>query len=209
MNDRTTTVISKWNRKLHMYSGLYMLLFLWFFSISGLFMNHPDWFKNRPERVRDEQPVQMPDAISNFEKTKTIMQQLNMSGEIIFRGRQKPGQFTFIVVRPNKRFFVNVILETNIAQITNVDLPTSAIITELHTFSGIRGIWGESKANSQRDWLPTIIWSISMDALCVGLIFMVASSIYMAVQVKQNRVWCLISFVLGVAVCSFFIWGLA
>ena len=154
-----------------------------------------------------EPPVQVPDVPSNFDKA--IMQQLEISGEIVFRGQQKPGQFAFIPVKPDKRFFVNVDLETNVAKMTTAHLPTSSIIAELHTFSCVRGIYGESKDNRKRDWLPTIIWSFSMDALCVGLVFMVAGSLYMAFQIKQNRIWMLASFVLGVLVCSFFIWGLA
>ena len=52
-----------WNKKLHIYIGLYFLLFLWLFSISGLFLNHPPWFHSMgPERTREERPVEIPDA---------------------------------------------------------------------------------------------------------------------------------------------------
>ena len=33
----------KWIRKIYMSMGLYMVLFLWVFAVSGLLMNHPDW----------------------------------------------------------------------------------------------------------------------------------------------------------------------
>ena len=209
MTDQYKATITKWNRKLHMYLGLYMLLFLWLFSISGLIMNHPDWFTHKPNRSATEHPVQMPDLNSNIENAKDIMNQLNISGEIIFRGKQRPGQFAFIAMRPNERYFVNINLKTRIAKVNTVNPQTAAVIGVLHTFSGVRGIWGESKENSQRDWLPTVIWSFSMDALCVGLIFMVISSLYMALQIKQNRTWCIVSFALGTLICSFFLWGLA
>ncbi|MDA0747822.1 MAG: hypothetical protein O2954_14970, partial [bacterium] len=35
--------IELWNRKLHMYAGLYFLFFLWLFSFSGLMLNHSEW----------------------------------------------------------------------------------------------------------------------------------------------------------------------
>jgi len=208
MTDQSLNVITKWNRKIHMYLGLYMLLFLWVFSISDLFMNHPNWFKHQPQRSPQEQPVRMPDATSNTEKAQALMQQLNLTGEIIFRGQQRPGQFTFIAMRPNHRVFVNVNLQTNVAKLNVVKTQQlTATLEILHTFSGVRPIWRE--AEPQRDWLPTQIWSLSMDALCVGLIFIVASSLYMAFQIKQNRAWCLISFTFGTLLCSFFIWGLS
>ena len=207
MSDQTMILVGKWNRKIHIYLGLYMLLFLWVFSISGLFMNHPDWFKHQGERSTKDLSVRMPDVPINMEKAKHIMEQLSISGEIIFRGKQKPGQFAFIAMRPNERVFVNTNLESSVAKVTTVKAEPTAMLEGLHTFSGIRGIWGES--SSVRDWLPTQIWSFCMDALCVGLIITVISSIYMAIQIKQNRIWCLVSLVLGSVICSFFIWGLA
>lgn len=35
--------IETWNRKIHIYLGLYFLFFLGLFSISGLVLNHPQW----------------------------------------------------------------------------------------------------------------------------------------------------------------------
>ena len=48
--------VRRWNKKIHIYLGLYMLLFLWLFSISGLFINHHNWFERPP------QPVQVGEA---------------------------------------------------------------------------------------------------------------------------------------------------
>ncbi len=38
-----TDVLAVWNRKLHYYTGLYLLLFLWLFAFTGLLLNHPQW----------------------------------------------------------------------------------------------------------------------------------------------------------------------
>src|SRR5678810_1193909 len=35
--------IERWNRKLHFYSGLFLLFFIWLFAFSGLLLNHPSW----------------------------------------------------------------------------------------------------------------------------------------------------------------------
>ena len=206
-DNQNLTVISKWNRKIHIYLGLYILLFLCVFFISGLFLNHPRWFQHQGQRSTKEQSVRFPEAASDPAKAKDLMEQLEISGEIIFRGQQKPEQFTFVAVRPNQRIFVNVDLQKDIAKMNLVKAQPTAMLEILHTFTGVRGIWRES--NPKRDWIPTIIWSFGMDVLSIGLIFLVVSSLYMGFQLKEKRRWILITFGLGVLVCSFFIWGLA
>ena len=69
------------------------------------------------------------------------------------------------------------------------------------------GIWREKP--SIRDWLPTQVWSFCMDAICVGLLFLIGSSLYMGWQLKDQRKGYVVSLVLGVMVSSLFLWGLA
>src|SRR5438552_16365501 len=44
----------RWNRKLHLYVGLFLLFFIWLFAFSGLLLNHPtrtfaEFWTNRKE----------------------------------------------------------------------------------------------------------------------------------------------------------------
>jgi hypothetical protein len=206
-DNQTTTGIGKWNRKFHIYVGLYMLLFMCVFSVSGLFMNHPKWFHHQGQRTTQERSVRFPEVASDLAKAKDLMGQLEISGEIILRDQQKPGHFAFIAVRPNQRIFVNIDLQKDIAKMNLVKAQPTATLEILHTFTGVRGIWRES--DPKRDWIPTRFWSFGMDALGIGLIFLVVSSLYMGFQLKERRLWILLTFGLGVLVCSFFIWGLA
>ena len=57
---RQPASVKKWNRRIHIWFGLYMLLFLWVIAVSGLVMNHPDWFNVQPVRTSVEQTVMMP-----------------------------------------------------------------------------------------------------------------------------------------------------
>ncbi len=45
-----TRALEVWNRKLHYYLGLYFLFFLWLFSLTGLMLNHQQWFRDLYER---------------------------------------------------------------------------------------------------------------------------------------------------------------
>ena len=187
--------------------GLYLLLFIWLFSISGLLMNHTAWFGHQPVRSPAEQTVTVLTEGTDMAKAQDVMKQLGITGEVLLRGPKKEGFFNFGVIRPNKRVFVNIDLQTSVAKLNNVDLSISGTLGDLHTFTGVRGIWREKP--SIRDWLPTQIWSFCMDAICVGLLFLIGSSLYMGWQLKDQRKGYVVSLVLGVMVSSFFLWGLA
>ena len=42
-----------WNRKFHYYLGLYFLFFLWLFSLTGLMLNHQQWFRDLYDTPRN------------------------------------------------------------------------------------------------------------------------------------------------------------
>ncbi|TWU42379.1 hypothetical protein [Novipirellula artificiosorum] len=197
-----STTLKKWNRKIHIYLGMYMLLFLWVFSLSGLFMNNPMWFTGgQPDRVKQEAHVNMPESGTRLDKAWDIMRQLNLRGEVYFMREPAPGTFGFLCMRPNVRDFVTVQLDsgdTAINHVTPKNRSIAAIINQMHVFTGNLG-------ERQRDWLPTKIWSFSMDALAIGLIVLVLSSLYMGWH-SPHRIGVVISFVLGMAVFAYFMW---
>ena len=42
-NGRPLAICERWNRKLHFYTGLFLIVFLWLFAFTGLLLNHPTW----------------------------------------------------------------------------------------------------------------------------------------------------------------------
>ena len=205
---RFVRLYRQWNRRVHIWLGLYMVLFLWVFAVSGLFMNHPDWFAGQPERSVVEQAIVMPETGTDLDRAHDLMGQLNLQGEVVFRGEMPAGKFNFMALRPNLRQFVSVDVATSNATVRRADLSAAGTLGELHTFTGVRGIYGERR--SVRDWLPTRVWSIGMDALSVGLILIVLSSLYMAWRRwRAERVGVIVSLVAGVGVAVYFMWGLA
>ncbi|MDA0347049.1 MAG: hypothetical protein O3C43_08210 [Verrucomicrobia bacterium] len=196
----------KWNRKIHIYLGLYMLLFIWLFSISGLFMNHPKWFHGKIERTPGERQVTVSTDMDDVAKAKDLREQLGLEGEIILRAQGNPEKFAFMVMRPHQRHAINVDLATQLATVTLAKPQPVGILADLHTFTGVRGIWNEPV--QEKDWFLTRIWSFSMDALSIGLILIVISSLYMGLRIKESRRWVVASLALGTLVCSFFVWGL-
>lgn len=197
----------KWNRKIHIYLGLFLLLFLWLFSVSGLFMNHPKWFHGKMERTPEDRTVVMEGEMDPVARAHDLKAQLGLEGEILLRAQRNPQKFFFMVFRPNHRYGVSVDLATSVATINNVKPQPVGVLADLHTFTGVRAIWNEPV--QERDWVMTRLWSFSIDALSIGVILIVLSSLYMGLRVKENRAWVIGSLVAGVLACSFFIWGLA
>ena len=90
----------KWNRKIHIYLGLFLLLFLWLFSISGLFMNHPKWFHGQMERTPNDHPVTFEGEMDPVARAHDLKEQLGLEGEILLRAQRNPQKFFFLVLRP-------------------------------------------------------------------------------------------------------------
>jgi len=78
-----------------------------------------------------------------------------------------------------------------------------ALVHTLHTFGGVRA---NDRVNV-RAWPLTTVWVLSMDALAVGLLLMVASSHIMWFRLKAKRRGGVIALVLGVVSCGLFVVG--
>jgi len=197
-----------WNRKLHYYLGLYFLLFLWLFSISGLILNHPKWasgqFWSERKESRSERPIRAPTVASDLGIAADLMRQLAIVGEVSDIGRDSASaSFNFQVVKPGHVSRVAANLAAGRASVTEIELNAWGAMDALHKFTGVR----LDKPNESRDWLLTRLWSLAMDALAVGLVILIASGVYLWWRLRQKRVGGMIALTLGVASCGFFLYG--
>ena len=209
--------VRRWNKKIHIYLGLYMLLFLWLFSISGLFINHHNWFGKppQPEQVKWEMPIEPPQGADDQARAEDLKAQLGLSGEILrarANRKPKPGHFGFGLVGLDKNVFVDADLEKLVATIqyrtqTAPSFRFRQTIENLHVLTGVRGVWGEPQPKI-RDWWVVKLWSFSIDAVAVGFMVLVLTSVYMFYL--RRKAWLVgsIFFAAGILSCSFFIWGL-
>src|SRR5258708_9572854 len=103
----------RWNRKLHFYSGLFLLFFMWLFAFSGLLLNHPTWnftefWKNRKQTSYEREITPLaPEVKGDLGQAREIMRQLALRGEILWTvTRTDPNLFEFQVRRPGHFFFI-------------------------------------------------------------------------------------------------------
>ncbi len=203
--------IEHWNRKLHYFSGLFLLFFMWLFAVTGLVLNHPTWSfaeswskrtENNSERVITGLP---PELRGDLAQAQEIMRQLGIAGEILWTTtRINPDLFEFQVRRPGHYFFIKADFASKRAAVRHSEVNLWGVMKVLHVFSGVQ----LDDSRQTRDWALTTVWAYSMDAIAAGLIFMVVSSLYMWWQLRRKRLLGVILLGLGSIVCALFCLGL-
>ena len=195
-----------WNRRLHYYLGLYFLFFLWLFSLTGLMLNHQQWFRNLYERTetRYTSEIATPVGDTVLAQTRDVMRQLRLVGEIDWSAVQPVGHIDFSVARPNGAAQVRVDINAKTAYVREFENGHLHAFQIFHTFSGSR----YSQPASQRDWMMTSVWVFAMDALAAGLIVMVFGSYYMWWRLKKRKTLGVIVLFAGTASCAIFVVGL-
>ena len=201
----------RWNRKLHFYSGLFLLFFLWLFAFSGLLLNHPTWnfaesWNNRKETNYEREITALrPEVKGDLGQAREIVRQLGIKGEILLTTtRTDTDKFDFQVRRPGHFFFIKANLAQKRVAVRQADVNLWGVIKVLHTFTGVQ----MDDARNRRDWVLTSIWAFSMDAVAAGLIFMVLSSLYMWFKLPQKRLLGAVVLGLGSLSCGLFCLGL-
>ena len=197
-----------WSQRIHVYLGLYFLLFLWLFSASGLLLNHA-WqfseFWSRRQQSTREQTIAAPAGATALARAQDIMRQLGLAGEIDWTAaRPESGRLEFRVHRPGRTAEVKADLQRGIANVQETRVNTWGVIRTLHTFTGTR----VNAPSTERDWLLTKLWTFSMDALAAGMVLLVITSLILAWQRRERWIGSATALALGVAVCGFFVFGL-
>lgn len=193
-----------WNRKFHMYVGLFLLLFIWLFSFSGLLLNHSQWefasfWKERKEK-ETIMPITIPAHLDSAALLQNFMEQLKISGEIS-NVKFTPDSVDFRVVVPGTNRDIHVDFKQRISVQKEMNFNLWGKIRTLHTFNGA------DKANpeTQPNWLVTRIWRLAMDGIAIGLIFLCISSWIMWYKIRKNYIWGPVVLILGFAGAIYFI----
>lgn len=202
-------VVWSWTRRMHFYLGLYFLLFIWLFSISGLVLNHGKWefadyWPDREESTATR-AIEVPAATGDLAIARDLMRQLGLSGEVNRTERKAGGdEFAFQATRPGHVFDVEANLATGRAEVKQVRVNVWGIMSALHHFTGVK--IGEPER--QRDWSLTTVWIVAMDAIALGLIVLVASGLYLWYHLKHKRALGVVAVAAGTLCCGFFLFGL-
>ena len=201
--------VRAWTRRLHNYLGLYLLLFLWLFSVSGLVLNHSKWaaarFWDARQEVITERAIRAPGAGGDIAMAADLMRQFGLVGEIGETKRHPDGaRFDVQVVKPGRVYRVEARLDSGRARVTEIRLNAWGVVDALHKFTGVK----MDEPARTRDWVMTRVWSLAMDALALGLVVLVVSGLYLWYRRAETRRTGLVALLAGVACCAFFLYGL-
>lgn len=197
-----------WNQKIHIYLGLYFLVFLWLFALSGVLLNHgwqfAEFWSQRKQSSR-EQNITLPSVATDLLRAQDVMRQLGLAGEIEWMAtRPTSERFEFRVQRPGRTVDVRIDTAKQSATVQEIRVNGWGVFRTLHTFTGTRA----NAPTAQRDWWLTKLWSFSMDALAVGLVLLVLTSGVLAFERRDKWLGAGISVTLGILACGFFVFGL-
>lgn len=199
--------IDLWNQRIHSYIGLFLLLFVWVYAVSGLVLNHPKWqFTNfwpqRQESV-SESTVRIPSAPTNLAKTQDLMGQLGLSGEID-QITSKPDHFDFRLGKPGQIVNVAVDLASAKASVKQIKVNTWGVLNSLHHLTGVHA----DNPALARNRIATRIWSFALDATCVGMLLLALGGVWVWCRRKESLLPGFIALLLGLLACGFFVFAL-
>ena len=198
--------LAKWNRKIHIYLGLFFVFFMWLFGLSGLLLNHHWEFAKSWER-RNENSYQTTIPISR-ERNKLalaheILNELDIKASIYnIRFTSDSALLNIVAAKPGRRYDIQAQLSEGDVQIKKTELDQWNIMTALHTLRN--PITEELGERSASKWAS--LWSFSMDIVSAGLIVICLGGWYLWLQVKRERFYYgLISLSGGFILCLYFL----
>lgn len=206
---RSTPAWRGWNRRAHYYLGLYFVFFLWLFALTGLLLNHGNWqvgpLRLQRTVTQAEQSFLLPATATALEQAQALLRQFSIEGEIEWLILPANAErLEFRVARPRAVFEIKADLVSRRATIQRSDTNAGGAFRLLHTFTGVR----LADAKNDRDWLPTLLWAWSMDAVAAGLVLMVMSGVIMWWNLAEKRVPGLLCLATGTVACGWLVFGL-
>jgi hypothetical protein len=196
--------LKKWNRKVHIYLGLFLLLFIWLFGISGVLLNHHWAFSNSWEKkvvTTYEETITVSELANKQFLVDDIMGKLNLKGSIFNpKYSSDSTRLSFIAAKPGVRYDIDAGLIDGNILIKESRFDQWDVMKTLHKLrnptSGEQGYRYHSLLSS--------VWSFSMDVVSVGLIIICLGGWYLWWQASKRRFYLgLISIASGFVLCLY------
>lgn len=195
------------NRKVHIYVGLWFLLFLILFSATGLLLNrHWAFAEFWPQRrvSVSEQAITAPRGPGDVAVARELMRQLGLRGEVASTTLEPGGVLTVQAGHPGETYKIEADLSAGRARVERTRVNGWGVVRTLHTFVGV----AQDEPERRRDWAMTKLWSLAIDATAVGIILLVLGGLAEAWMANPKRLALVLAFGGGLAACLAFVGGL-
>ncbi|MCA1562039.1 MAG: hypothetical protein LC753_12450 [Acidobacteria bacterium] len=206
---RGADVFVVWNRRLHYFTGLYLLFFLLAVRLHRVAAEPPALAVRailaESGSAYDRAAGNVPSGTSEVDRAHDLMRQLDVAGESQWPAAQPAGgPFAFQVSRPGLVVDVKVELGSDRASAAKRSERLGRDARPSHV-PGVRA----ADTRNARHWMLTNVWAFSMDAVAAGLIVMVFSSYLMWYRLKAKRQGGVIALLLGAVTCGAFLGGVS
>ena len=197
-----------WNRKLHIHIGLFLLLFIWLFSLSGLLLNHGGWqfasFWEQRKQTETVTKMTFPAERDSAAVLHAVMEKLKISGEVT-NVKYSDAALDFRVSSPGTGKELHVDLEKGTVAQKEYELNIWGKIRTLHTFNGV----DKNNMKKEANWLVTSVWKFAMDGISILLIFLCVSSWVMWYKIRTDYKWSAIVLTIGFLSSFYFVYLIA
>ena len=173
------------NRKLHIHFGMFLLLFIWLFFISGLIIHHGNWkfAKFYEKRIESKQHFVLP--VGNLDDKSVlankVKKNLNISGEIQ-NMKIKNGSIDFRVSSPGLLHDIHIDQNTGNGTMKIMKYNFWGKLHTLHLFNGMN----KNNPSVTPNWIVTKLWRLMMDITAVILIILCLGSWIMWYKVRRD-----------------------
>lgn len=177
MNSPRKKTFYQATRGLHLYLGLFISPFLLLYAISTLFLNHsvrPSPADSQPQKVS----LQLAEGIEPKALVSSVLEQLELSGEVSGGRAIRNNRTTLRVVRPGSIKIINVDIGAQEATVVERSTGLLGAINFLHFNPGL---------HRQPNWIITKFWGWIADATVYLTLFLTVSGIYLWALMKAER----------------------
>lgn len=199
--------VRTFNRRVHIYAGLALLLFLMLFAVTGLLLNrHWEFTEFYPQRriATAERSFATPlRAQGDVARAREIMGALDLKGDVSTTSIAPDGRFTVQATRPGENLKIEADLITGRATVETARFNGWGVARTLHTFIGV----SRTDPQRHRDWWLTSVWALALDLTAVGMVLLVIGGLIEAWVANPRRLPLALAFGAGVAGCLVFVLG--
>ena len=180
-------MIKKLLTKCHIYLGLFFVVDLWLFSLTGLFLNHPKWavndYREGAKWVETTVGVTSGSSQDPLHRARHYLEELGLEGELVgVRELKEKNEFRFDVYKPGNNARVRIDLPGGTAKVSRQQVDRYGMLNQLHILTGMKRF---DPGKEGLTWYATRLWVITMDGLALSLIILALTAIYMWLQTRK------------------------
>lgn len=175
-------------RRLHLYTGLCLLVFVLMYFVSGWIMVHEGWFhRGEPASESRTESLQLDGGLSDAALAEQLQARFGLRGKRQPPNRRGDGSRQFNFVRPGTTFEAVVAAESGQVKITRKEFGRVGLAHGLHRLHG----YGGGAVYS--------VWALCYDLASAALIVFALSGVILWLQTTPRRLPGLICLGLGAA----------